>query len=109
MFTEVKSERSLVGLTTRAFCLIPFRACGGDKDFMVSIATEEITGLAGGEEEEEGSLFDRFEAKAAGFGSSEGLFFEVPSLRVLTMAVNLKEHKETTKERTNKKGANFVQ
>ena len=85
---EVESKRSLSGLIAWVFCLIPFEARGGEDDFVVSVAIEETTRSAGGGKGES-SLLGRFEAEVIAFGSSDGLFFEAPLPRVLTMAVGL--------------------
>ena len=58
---EVESERSLVGLTARAFCLIPFGARGGEDGFVVFVATKETTGSVGCGEGED-ILLGHFEA-----------------------------------------------
>ena len=81
-------KSSLSGLTARAFCLILFRARGGEDGFVVSIATEEKTGSTRGREGES-SLLGCFEAKVVAIGLSEDLFFKAPPPQVLTMAVGL--------------------
>ena len=80
--TEVESERSLSGLTARAFLLIPFGAGGGEDGFVVCVAIDETTGSTGGEEGED-SLLCCFETEGVAFESLEGLFFEAPLSRVL--------------------------
>ena len=101
---EVEFERSFVGLTTRAFCLIPFGGCGGENDFVASVAIGEAMGVARGGEGD-GSLLGFFKVEVAALGSSEDLFFEAPPPRVLIMAASLKLSKEKFQNKgNNRKG-----
>ena len=54
-------------------------------------------GGSGGGGEDEGPFLGRFEAKAATFGSSEGLFFEELLPPVFTMVVGLNKERQETK------------
>ena len=99
---KVESKRSLVGLTARAFCLIPSGTDDGEEDgFVAFFAIEEAIGTVGGREGESLLLYHS-EAKATAFGSSKGLFFEAPLPRVLTIFVGLKKHKEIANKRKKK-------
>ena len=100
MCTEVESERSLSGLTTRAFYLIPFGAGGGEDGFVASVATEEATSGSVGGGEEEDPFLGHFKAEVAAFRSSDDLFFEELPPWVFTIGDGLnKETRETTRER----------